>query len=407
MYSRSLIVTLLISLATIFQSGSIEAKPLKIYILCGQSNMQGHAKLSTFPAVSEDPKTAAIYKEITDKNGKPVECRNVYISYLTDGGWVKKFKPIEKNGPLTAGFGGFADGSEIGPEFTFGIYMEKLTNSPILLIKTAWGGRDLNTDFRSPSSGPFEFPKALLKRKERDGEDLAKVKSDKVKATGKYYRLMIDHVKKVLADPKKYYPAYNKKDGLEIAGFVWFQGFNDLHNNYVYPYKDTPDQYSLYTDLLVNFIKDVRKDLKTPKMPFVIGVLGVSGDLKSLDRPRLIKNIKNFRTAMAAPANMPEFKGNVVAVHTEKYWDDELGKLDFRLTKNVKEKLKKSVKKKRMNKNEREAERKRLMDKEFTKEEQKILKQQKSNAFYHYLGSAKILTQIGKAFAEAMNKLEK
>ena len=30
-------------------------------------------------------------------------------------------------------------------------------------------------------------------------------------------------------------------------------------------------------------------------------------------------------SAMAAPAAMPEFKGNVAAVRTEKYWDPELG----------------------------------------------------------------------------------
>jgi hypothetical protein len=42
----------------------------------------------------------------------------------------------------------------------------------------------------------------------------------------------------------------------------------------------------------------------------VIGVLGVDGE----------KNV-NFRKAMAAPADMPEFKGNVVAVDTAPFWD--------------------------------------------------------------------------------------
>jgi hypothetical protein len=45
-------------------------------------------------------------------------------------------------------------------------------------------------------------------------------------------------------------------------------------------------------------------------MPFVIGVLGVDGE----------KNV-NFRQAMAAPAAMPEFKGNVLAVDTAPFWD--------------------------------------------------------------------------------------
>jgi hypothetical protein len=48
-------------------------------------------------------------------------------------------------------------------------------------------------------------------------------------------------------------------------------------------------------------------------MPFVIGVLGVDGE----------KNV-NFRKAMAAPADMPEFKGNVVAVDTAPFWDKDI-----------------------------------------------------------------------------------
>ena len=38
----------------------------------------------------------------------------------------------------------------------------------------------------------------------------------------------------------------------------------------------------------------------------------------------------------------------------------------------------------------------------FTKRELKILEVGTSNAAYHYLGSAKILTQIGQAFADAL-----
>ena len=35
-----------------------------------------------------------------------------------------------------------------------------------------------------------------------------------------------------------------------------------------------------------------------------------------------------FRRAMAAPAAMPEFKGNVMAVETAPFWSDELGAID-------------------------------------------------------------------------------
>ncbi len=42
-----------------------------------------------------------------------------------------------------------------------------------------------------------------------------------------------------------------------------------------------------------------------------------------------------------------------------------------------------------------------------TDEELKILQTGKSNAGFHYMGSSKILGQIGKAFADAMAELDK
>ena len=46
------------------------------------------------------------------------------------------------------------------------------------------------------------------------------------------------------------------------------------------------------------------------------------------------------------------------------------------------------------------------MDKVCTRQEQEII-QGASNGGYHYLGSAKIMAQIGKAFAEAMLKMQR
>ena len=41
-------------------------KPLKVFILAGQSNMQGHANISTFDSMADDPKTAPLLKEMRD-----------------------------------------------------------------------------------------------------------------------------------------------------------------------------------------------------------------------------------------------------------------------------------------------------------------------------------------------------
>jgi len=117
----------------------------------------------------------------------------------------------------------------------------------------------------------------------------------------------------VLADPKRVCPEYDQKAGLELAGFVWLQGFNVLVDGTTYPGPDQPVKYDLYSELLAHFIRDVRKDLSAPKMPFVIGVLGVDGYKHA-----------NFRKAMAAPADLSEFKGNVIAVDTAPFWDEDI-----------------------------------------------------------------------------------
>ena len=317
---------------------ALSAAPLKVFILSGQSNMQGHASVSTFDYMAKDPKTAPLLKEMVDRKGEPRVCDKVWISYLSEG---RGGEPVVREGKLTAGFGARED--TIGPEFTFGIAMEKHLGEPILIIKTAWGGKSLHTDFRPPSAG---------------GEE-----------AGKYYKLMIDHVKTTLADPKKIVPGYNPRDGYEIAGFVWFQGWNDLVDQGAYPKRGERGGYDMYSEYMAHFIRDVRKDLDAPEMPFVIGVLGVNGPVDTFDGPRYKGIYQNFRDAQAAPAKKAGFKGNVAAVLTEKFWDHELAAARDK--------------------------------KERTPEEEEIAKGA-SNQGFHYYGAAKILAPIGEAFADAL-----
>lgn len=82
----------------------------------------------------------------------------------------------EQTGRLTTGFG--ASSGEIGPEFTFGIYMEKALKEPILLIKTSWGGKSLHTDFRPPGAGPYIWSDYELKQFKRRGDDIGKSKAE-------------------------------------------------------------------------------------------------------------------------------------------------------------------------------------------------------------------------------------
>ena len=365
----------------------VEAKPLKVFILCGQSNMEGHAQTMTFPAIAKDPKTADLYKAMVGQDGKPVVCDDVWIAYSYgdfSGNPVGK-----KSGKLTAGFGSqhHVGTGKIGPEFTFGIYTHKLLNEPILLIKDAWGGKSLMVDFRPPSAGEITDEKAKAK-------------------AGKYYHLLIDHVKEVLADPKKVYPNYDPKEGYELAGFVWFQGFNDMVGSY--PRTDpakgkkSGKDYSEYNRLLACLIRDVRTDLAAPKLPFVIGVLGVGGETAG-------ENTEAFRKAMAAPAEMAEFKGTVANVFTEKYWPADLDAIKEKANAikagsgGKKNQSKQSKTEAKLSEQETRAK----LEQALTKDELFLLNNGISNQGFHYYGSAKFFGQIGKAFAEALVDLKK
>ncbi len=63
-----------------------QGKPLKVYILAGQSNMQGSAHQRTFAAIGEDPQTTSMLNDILDSNGDPIVCEQAWITYLTDNG---------------------------------------------------------------------------------------------------------------------------------------------------------------------------------------------------------------------------------------------------------------------------------------------------------------------------------
>lgn len=313
-------------------------KPVKVFILAGQSNMEGKAKVSLLDYQAEQPMTRNLYKPFR-KDGKWAERTDV---------WVKFF---ERKGNLTVGFG---SPKCIGPELGFGQVVGDRYDEPVLLIKTAWGGRSLYRDFRPPGAGlpPMKVLEAMqedLKKRKKD------VSLDEIKAGfGASYRTMIKEVRDTLADLKAHFPDYAGQ-GYEIAGFVWFQGWNDMIN---------ADYTAEYTKNLIHFIDDVRSDFKAPKLPFVIGQMGVDGANPNA-------NVKKFKDAQAAVMNEARFEGNVALVKTDAFWDAEaeaVYKKDWR--KHIDEWNKVG-----------------------------------SDYPFHYLGSGKTMIAIGRAFGEAVLEL--
>ena len=153
---------------------------------------------------------------------------------------------------------------------------------------------------------------------------------------------------------------------------------------------------------LAHFIRDVRKDLDAPKLPFVIGVMGVGG-LKDDSADMMA-----FRRAMAAPAKLPEFQGNVTAVETAPFWSEELGAIDekhatlsqMRYFLDSKHKDHENADGK-MTQKQKNAFLKKYEAELISPEEMALLQRGASNAGYHYLGCAKTFALMGQAFADA------
>lgn len=390
-------------------TGAAQAKPLKVFILAGQSNMEGPAHVSTFDYIGDDPATAPLLKAMRGADGKPTVCEGVSISYLTGA----NDKNFVVQGKLTVGYGSMwgldpsKPGDKIGPEYTFGLKMDAAFDEPVLLIKAAWGGKSLHTDFRSPGSGPYQLSSFQLENyPKQEGHgipgDFEQWKAQKVQATGHYYRLMMEHVKKVLADPKQVVAGYDPAQGHELAGFVWLQGFNDMVDGHVYPKHGRPDRFDAYSALLAQFIRDVRKDLAAPKLPFVIGVMGVGG-LQDQSADMLA-----FRRAMAAPAALPEFQGNVMAVETAPFWSDELGAIDGKYAQISQMRYFLDSKHQshpnadgHMSEEDKNAHMKKFEAGLISPAEVALWRRGASNAGYHYLGCAKTFALMGQHFAEA------
>ena len=313
-------------------------KPVKVFILAGQSNMEGKAKLALLDYQARQPATRELYAPFR-KDGKWIQRDDVWIKFL------------DRKGKLTVGYG---SPDCIGPELGFGTVVGDRYEEQVLLIKTAWGGRSLYRDFRPPSAGlpPRKVLDKMLaeQRKGKPETTLEDVK----KPFGASYRAMLAEVRATLADLKGNFPDYANQ-GYELAGFVWFQGWNDMING---------DATAEYTENLKHFIKDVRKDLKADKLPFVIGQMGVGG-------VHADAGVKKFKAAQAALAEVPEFKGNVALVKTDVFWDAEADAV-----------FKKGWR-------------------QHVDEWNKV----GSDYPYHYLGSGKTMLSIGRAFGQSMLEL--
>ena len=532
-------------------------KPLKVVILAGQSNMQKPAGWGTLKGLADSPETKHLYDKLVDENGKVRIHKDVYETVFEfkrgeDGKVIRDEEgnniPAPSYGsPLPYKFGGKVlgvdkEGGSYGPELGFGVALHETLQEPILIIKTAWGGKSLNYHFRPPNTPEWEPPgdhpdhpdnappplpiptsfempadfeppargknmqimsgrtmgevngnhpiyvyggygeKANFKsipfekgdvilglngeglpenpvnhwrnlwfNTVRKGDWMLKVtrwragkietididtalllkggradipayvaeqeaaRAKLLKEGGEYYGMMMERIKHVLADPGRHHPEYDPEQGYEIAGFVWFHGYNDIIAGGVYPNFDKPRGYEQYSWLLAHLIRNVRKELNAPHMPVVIGVFGQGG---KLDKPH------PFREAQAALAGYDEFKGTVAAVRTAEFWDTRIPEIQGKLDRVMQyaggdpdhpyAKLQAAIRAyrekmgdpsklegKQRGRLER-AIKAGILDVVRTPEETEYLRNNVSNQGYHYYGSPKFFVRAGVAFARAL-----
>jgi hypothetical protein len=117
---------------------------------------------------------------------------------------------------------------------------------------------------------------------------------------------MIAQIREALANLKTDFPGYDGK-GYELAGFVWWHGWNDFCDDKLVPE---------YEANLIHLIHDVRKDLKSPELPVVVGEFTGPWRVGAEPLPAAAATI---RKAQEAVAMKPEFKGGVLFVETRDF----------------------------------------------------------------------------------------
>lgn len=275
-------------------------KPVKVYIMIGQSNMIGFGRINP-DTVKGTLKYLTLkegkYPHLLDNDGNWVKRKDVWYVQTTVGHRQHWLEPIEEY-------------RHIGPELQFGHVLGQYHDEEVLIIKASQGNRSLGWDILPPDSKRFTY----------DGKTYAGYKDSTLSwiegqpkkpvnwYAGKQYDDYVRDIHTVLDSLKKFFPDY-KNQGYEIAGFVWWQGHKDQN----------PAHASRYELNLVELIKSLRKEFKVPDVPFVLATIAFDG--WKLANEGL--TIANAQLAVSGErGKYPEFTGNVKTVEVRDFWRD-------------------------------------------------------------------------------------
>ena len=342
------------------------ARTYKVFIFAGQSNAQGKINKATLDAQAQDPKTRDLYKHLR-KDGQWLVRDDVFATYQNN-----------RTGPLTLGFG---SSGRTGSELEFGWMMGDHFAEPVVIVKTCQGGIALHQGFRPPSAGmpseeKLQAQLAGAQNRAKSRKQPPPTMEEIKRQYGEWYRLIFSDLRALSDNWGRTFPPLKDGDGQyynikarnwekdypalagrkpELAGVVWFQGWNDQYGGAEIEYEAN----------LKRFITDLRKDLGAPNLPFVIVAMGQNGS-KPAAGPML-----SIRDAQMAMNDVPEFKDNVRAFRSDLLVDKDAERLHAERQKNPE------------------------------------WKTYGSDDAYHYYGSAIWYMRIGHAAGEAMLDLLK
>jgi autotransporter-associated beta strand protein len=340
-------------------------KPVKVYIMSGQSNMVGIGYIAGGAgSLNTIAKTEKKFPNlVTAANGWTTRNDVRYRGVIT----------AIDNGLLTPGVGGAAD-TQLGPELGFGHVMGYHHDEPVLLLKTSQGNRSLMWDIlppgrpsinyngstyagygQSPLSRPIgsspspggwyagkqyddfflheshmgpvqtwtsgiAFPDGCQLRHNgvlyisKSAHTSAATSQPGVGATWTTFWdvYAVTNVVNILDNFATQYPQWAAQ-GFEIAGFVWWQGHKDQGEPAATHYE--ANLVSLINSLRTYYGNRYPGKI-APKAPFVLGTIGFNG--WALSGAGL--KVANAQLAVSDPVKYPGFAGNVKTMESRSFW---------------------------------------------------------------------------------------
>jgi alpha-galactosidase len=341
-------------------SSGVSNKPVKVYIMAGQSNTVGIGQVNGI-----SPGTLETIVKRENRFPNLVDSSNNWIprSDVLYHGVVS----ATAKGPLAPGQG--ASNTQLGPELGFGHIMGWYHDEPVLILKASEGNRSLAWDFCPPGNPRWQFngvtyaaygeapattPTGIqtvfgqwYAGKQYDDclrsaantvtsppawqDAVSYAKDATVVHKGFYWICTTAHTSASDTEPdtgaswttrwKMYENAYSvlakfdtlypqwAAQGYEIAGFCWWQGHKDQDG--------TNNPYATeYQNNLVKLINALRADFNAPNAPVVVASIGFGGEPLSTKQT----DFQQVYNAQMAVQDLPQFVGTVKSVDILKYW---------------------------------------------------------------------------------------